>query len=353
MAVDGQIHNPKNNITMKALQIIKEGEAAVKELAAPSAKAGEVLLRIGYVGFCGSDLNTFRGLNPLVKLPIIPGHEIGATVEAVGEGVPDSIKPGMNVTVNPYTSCGHCPACDNRRPNACRDNETLGVQRNGAMAEYIAVPWQKVILAEGLSLKELALVEPMSVGFHAVDRAAVTDSDTVMVIGCGMIGVGAIVRASLRGATVIAADVDDTKLELARKLGATHTINTATQEIHTEIMSVTDGRGCDVVIEAVGRPETYNAAIAEVAFTGRVVYIGYAKERVSFDTSCFVKKELDIRGSRNAMPDDFKAVIKYLQRGVCPVGSLISGVVKPEKAREALKAWSGNPGRVFRILVEL
>ena len=337
---------------MKVLQIIKEGEAAVGEQATPVLNDGEVLLRVGFVGFCGSDLNTFRGLNPLVKLPVIPGHEIGATVEAVGKGVPENIKPGMNVTVNPYTNCGHCPACDNRRPNACRDNETLGVQRDGAMAEYIAVPWQKVIMAEGLSLKELALVEPMSVGFHAVSRAAVTDSDTVMVIGCGMIGIGAIVRASLRGAKVIAADVDDIKLELARKLGAAYTINTATRNIHEEVMGMTDGRGCDVVIEAVGRPETYNAAISEAAFTGRVVYIGYAKERISFDTSYFVKKELDIRGSRNAMPDDFKAVIKYLQRRECSVESLISGIVKPEEAQAALEAWQCSPGKVFRILVE-
>lgn len=337
---------------MKVLQIIKEGEAAVVELANPVPNDGEVLLRVGFVGFCGSDLNTFRGLNPLVKLPVIPGHEIGATVEAVGKEVPANIKPGMNVTVNPYTNCGHCPACDNRRPNACRDNETLGVQRDGAMAEYIVVPWQKVIMAEGLSLQELALVEPMSVGFHAVSRASVTDSDTVMVIGCGMIGIGAIVRASLRGAKVIAADVDDSKLELARKLGAAYTINTATRNMHEEVMGITGGRGCDVVIEAVGRPETYNAAISEVAFTGRVVYIGYAKERISFDTSYFVKKELDIRGSRNAMPDDFRAVIKYLQRRECPVESLISGVVKPEEAQAALEAWRCSPGKVFRILVE-
>lgn len=337
---------------MKALWIIKEGEAAVEEIAQPSPGVGEVLLRVGYVGFCGSDLNTFRGLNPLVKLPIIPGHEIGATVEKVGEEVPEYIQPGTNVTVNPYTNCGHCPACDNHRSNACRDNETLGVQRNGAMAEYIVVPWQKVILAEGLSLKELALVEPMSVGFHAVDRAVVKDNDVVMVIGCGMIGIGAIVRASLRGATVIAADVDDTKLALARELGATHTINTVTQDIHAEVMPLTQDRGCDAVIEAVGRPETYNAAISEVAFTGRVVYIGYAKEQIAFDTSCFVKKELDIRGSRNAMPDDFKAVIRYLQRGKCPIDRLISGVAKPEKAQEVLEAWNRCPGKVFRILVE-
>lgn len=337
---------------MKAVQIINEGKAIVADVEKPEVGYGQVLLKIGYVGFCGSDLNTYRGFNPLVKLPIIPGHEIGATVEAVGEGVPDNIRPGMTATVNPYTNCGHCPACDNRRPNACEHNETLGVQRNGAMTEYIVVPWEKVIAAEGISVRDFALVEPMSVGFHAVDRGAVTDTDTVMVIGCGMIGVGAIVRAALRGAKVIAVDIDDEKLALAGELGASHTINSAKDDVHARISEITGGIGCDVVIEAVGRPETYNAAISEVAFTGRVVYIGYAKERISFDTSYFVKKELDIRGSRNAMPADFKAVIKYMQRGTCPVERLISRVVLPEEADEALATWGADPGKVFRILVK-
>lgn len=323
------------------------------DLPKPSLQPGHVLLKVEYVGFCGSDLNTYRGLNPLVKMPIIPGHEIGAIVEAVADDVPDSIKPGMAATVNPYTNCGHCPACSNRRANACEHNETLGVQRNGAMAEYICVPWQKVIVVDGLSPRELAMVEPMSVGFHAVDRAQVSDIDTVMVIGCGMIGLGAIVRAALRGARVVAVDVDDEKLQLARSLGAQETINSVAEDMHQRVAEITGGCGCDVIIEAVGRPETYNAAISEVAFTGRVVYIGYAKERISFDTSYFVKKELDIRGSRNAMPSDFKAVINYLRRGACPLDKLISRIVAPEQVSEALATWSQAPGKVFRILVQL
>jgi len=337
---------------MKAFQITGTGKAAVAEIEKPAAGEGEVLLKIGYVGFCGSDLNTFRGLNPLVKLPVIPGHEIGATVVAVGTDVPCGIKVGMAATVNPYTNCGHCPACDSMRPNACENNETLGVQRDGAMCEYIAVPWQKGIVDDTLSVKTLALVEPMSVGFHAVNRGAVTDIDTVMVIGCGMIGVGAIVRAALRGARVIAVDVDDEKLALAKELGATDTINSAAADVHKRVAEITGNRGCNVIIEAVGRPETYNTAISEAAFTGRVVYIGYAKENVSFNTSFFVKKELDIRGSRNAMPADFKAVMKYLKKGTCPTERLISGVVKPEAAYNALVEWNSAPGKVFRILVE-
>ena len=184
-----------------------------------------------------------------------------------------------------------CASCRNSRVNACQHNETLGVQRNGAMREYIVLPWEKVIPAEQLTPRTCALIEPMSVGFHAVNRAQVTDIDVVMVIGCGMVGMGAIVRSALRGATVIAADIDDEKLELAKQMGATYTINTKTEDVHARLLEITSGFGPDVVIEAVGSPMTYQMAVDEVAFTGRVICIGYAKTEVSFQTKFFVQKQ--------------------------------------------------------------
>ncbi len=337
---------------MKAVQIVEPGNVRVENIQKPDCGNGEVLLRIKYVGFCGSDLNTYLGRNPMVQLPVIPGHEIGAVIEETGNGVPETLRPGMVVTVNPYTNCGKCASCRNRRVNACEHNETLGVQRNGAMTEYVVLPWQKVIPADGISVRDCALIEPMSVGFHAVARGQVTDGDTVMVIGCGMIGLGAVVRASLRGATVIAVDLDDEKLQLAREIGADYTINSRTEDVHARLNELTEGLGPDVVIEAVGSPATYVMAVDEVGFTGRVVCIGYAKTEVAFQTKYFVQKELDIRGSRNALPEDFRAVIKYLRHGACPKERLISCVVMPEKAGDALKNWSEQPGKVFRILVE-
>lgn len=318
----------------------------------PQVGTGEVLVKICYVGFCGSDLNTYLGRNPMVKLPVIPGHEVGAVVEAVGEGVPETLRAGMAVTLNPYTNCGKCAACRNGRVNACQYNETLGVQRDGVMAQYAVVPWQKVIPAEGLSAQECALIEPMSVGFHAVSRACVEDTDTVMVIGCGMVGLGAVVRAALRGATVIAVDLDDDKLALAQRVGAAHVVNSAKENVHERVAALTDGLGADVVIEAVGSPATYVMAVDEVAFTGRVVCIGYAKSEVAFQTKLFVQKELDIRGSRNALPADFRAVIRYMQSGHFPSESFISRIVAPADAADALNRWAEAPGKVFRILVE-
>ena len=338
---------------MKAIQISHSQELNIIDIEKPQAPAkGEILLRLSYVGFCGSDINTFMGRNSMALNPVIPGHEVGAVIEAVGEGVPEGLKPGMTVTCNPYTNCGKCASCRNQRVNACQHNETLGVQRNGAMREYITLPWEKVIPAGLLDTKTCALVEPMSVGFHAVSRAQVTDIDVVLVIGCGMVGMGAVVRSAMRGATVVAADIDDEKLALAHQMGASYTINTKTENVHQRLLEMTSGFGPDVVIEAVGSTPTYQMAVDEVAFTGRVVCIGYAKSEVSFQTKYFVQKELDIRGSRNAQPSDFRAVIHYLERGTCPTDKLITKVIRPEEALDTMRWWSENPGKVFRILVD-
>lgn len=337
---------------MKAIQITEPSIMKVVDMEKPCVGAGEVMVKLHYVGFCGSDLNTFLGRNPMVKLPVIPGHEVGAVIEAVGEGVPEELKTGMSVTLNPYTNCGKCAACRNGRVNACQFNETLGVQRSGVMTEYAVVPWQKIIPAEGISPRDCALIEPMSVGFHAVSRAGVEDNETVLVIGCGMVGLGAVVRAALRGATVIALDLDDDKLALAKQVGATYVINSLKEDVHERVLQLTQGLGADVVIEAVGSPATYVMAVNEVSFTGRVVCIGYAKSEVSFQTKLFVQKELDIRGSRNATPSDFRSVIHYMKTTDFPAESFISRIVTPDEAADAIQQWADAPAKVFRILVK-
>jgi threonine dehydrogenase-like Zn-dependent dehydrogenase len=219
------------------------------------------------------------------------------------------------------------------------------------MCEYLVVPWEKIIADDEIDVSTLALVEPMSVGFHAVSRAEVADTDTVMVIGCGMVGMGAIVRSVIRGACVIAVDVDDEKLKIAKILGAGYGINSKSEKVHERLSEITQNMGADVIIEAVGSPITYRMAVDEVAFTGRVICIGYAKSEVAFDTKYFVSKELDIRGSRNALPEDFRAVVQYFKRNNISE-TFISAVYPPEKAGEALEYWATNPGKVFRILIE-
>ena len=338
---------------MQALQITAPREARLVDIAPPQPKPGEVLLRVQRVGYCGSDLSSFEGRNPLVSYPRIPGHEIGATIEAAGDGVPPEWAVGQAVTVVPYSNCGHCSSCRRGRAYACRSNQTMGVQRDGAMAPYIAVPWEKLISVAGLGVRELSLVEPLTVGFHAIARGEVTTQDVVAVFGCGLIGLGAIAGAAERGATVVAIDLDDAKLDLARRIGARHTINARSGPLHESLQALTNGEGPDVCVEAVGHPSTYRQAVEEVAFTGRVVCIGYAKEEVAFATRLFVQKELDIRGSRNAAPEDFRRVAAYLARGNFPYERIFTREVPLGEAGQALAQWSADPAKVTKISVLL
>ena len=338
---------------MKAFRIIEPGKTEIVDIPKPVAGAGDVLLRVHTVGYCGSDLTSFRGMNPMVKYPRIPGHEIAGVIEACGAEVPAEWVAGLEVTVSPYTSCGVCSACRQKRFNCCRDNQTLGVQRDGAITEYIAVPWQKLFRAPKLSLRDLALVEPLTVGFHAADRGRAAASDTVLVFGCGAIGLGAIAGAAFRGARVIAVDIDDVKLQLARKCGASETINSATTPLHERLQQLTGNHGPEVIIEAAGLPQTFRAAVEEVCFAGRVVYIGYAKKPVEYETKYFVQKELDIMGSRNATPADFQNVIRLLESGKFPTDEIVTLTVPLAEAGAALEKWSADPAKVTKILVTI
>jgi len=338
---------------MQALYIHSPGYAATGYADAPSPGPSEVLLKVRMVGLCGSDLNSYRGRNPLVSYPRIPGHEISAEVAALGSAVPsDKFPIGSPVTLSPYSSCGKCPSCRRGRFNACQFNQTLGVQRDGALTESIAVPWTKLLTAPGLSTRELCLVEPLTVGYHATSRGRVTNSDTVLVLGCGTVGLGAIAAAQHKGARVLAVDVDEQKLSLARRAGASETIHASHDNVPARVAQLTDG-GPDVVVEAIGLPETFRNAVELVAFTGRVVYIGYAKESVAYDTRLFVQKELDILGSRNATEADFAGVIEVLGKHTFPLDDIVSQVIPLADAPAALKAWEQNPAAISKILVEV
>ncbi len=214
------------------------------------------------------------------------------------------------------------------------------------------MPAEKLYAAK-LTPKELCLVEPLTVGFHAVARGRVTADDTVAVFGCGGVGLGAVAASSSRGGTTICIDVDDEKLELAQLTGGAYSINTSREPLHERLQEITEGWGPDVVIEAIGTQATFRSAVEEVAFTGRVVYIGYAKEPVTYETRMFVQKELDILGSRNAQPEDFQTVIELLEARKFPVQQAVSLVVSLEEAPQALHSWSENPSRFKKILVAL
>jgi len=340
---------------VKAFQIAEPGRTRMIEIdesAAPGA--GEVLVKVAVVGLCGTDLNTFRGRNPLVSYPRVPGHEMSGIVEACGPDVASALAPGTPVFAIPYNPCGACFPCRKGRSNVCRDMKTLGVQREGAATERIVLRADKVMTRAGLSLRDMALVEPLSVGFHAAARARIAGGETVAVYGCGMVGLGAIAGAARRGASVVAVDVDDAKLALAVRAGAVRGVNARTSDGHAAVSALNDGEGPEVVIEAVGAPETFRAAVDVVAFAGRVVFIGYTPEDVACRTKYFVQKELDLMGSRNATPPDFETVAAMLAEDArFPREALVSRVVELEDAGKALAEWSADPSSVTKIHVRI
>jgi len=336
---------------MKALSIDAVQACSMHDVPEPAPGPGEVLLNIRHVGLCGSDLATFTGLNPLVSLPRIPGHEIGAEILAVGADVSAEYAVGARVIVVPYTACGTCSSCRAGRVNACRYNRTLGVQQDGGLSERFVLPYGKLILNEVLAPRHLALVEPLSVGFHAVARGRITAADTVVVLGCGMIGMGAVMGAVAQGARVIAVDMGD-KTALARRYGAAHSIDAGAEDVAARVNALTDGHGADVVIEAVGLPATFTQAVDLACFSGRIVYIGYSKAPVTYDTKFFNLKELDIMGSRNALPADFHAVIRYMEELTTPPDDLITRTFVFDQAAEALPYWVANRAETLKIIIE-
>ncbi|WP_438011574.1 zinc-binding alcohol dehydrogenase family protein [Sorangium sp. So ce321] len=334
---------------MKALTITGPSAAQVTQIHEPEPAHDEVLIRVRRVGLCGSDLNTFLGKNPMVTYPRVLGHEVAGTIVELGSGVEADWRVGTDVTFTPYTACGVCPSCRAGRRNACRDNKTMGVQRDGALTELVAVPYQKLFTSRKLNLTELALVEPFSVGFHAAARGRVEAEETVLVMGCGGVGLGAIAGAVSRGARVIALDTQDEKLALARALGAREAV-LAGADARERVMELTNGDGPDVVIEAVGATATYRNAVEWVKFCGRVVYIGYGKEPVSYETKLFVMKELDILGSRNCL-GEFSDVIAFFERRTFDPNLLISRSIPIEGVPDALAGWAADPGRTSKIMV--
>ena len=303
------------------------------------------------MGLCGTDLSSFLGKNPLVSYPRVIGHEIAGVIESLGPGVA-GWAPGTRVAVSPYKNCGACPACRAHRPNACRNNQTLGVQRDGALAERAVVSARRLYTSPVLTLEHLALVEPFSVGMHAVGRARVTGDDTVLVIGCGGVGTGAVAGAAGRGARVIAFDVSDAKRALALRMGASAAVDPSAADAAGQIAALTGGDGPSVVIEAVGSAETYRFALDVVASCGRIACLGWVKGDVALEARQLVAKEVDLVGSRNAL-DEFAEVIALFESGRVDPLEAVTDRVTLDDVPQVLARWGSNPSSVGKVLVSV
>ena len=336
--------------TMRAVAIEAPGAASVVERPVPVPGPDEALVRVARVGLCGTDLGTYLGKNPLVSYPRVIGHEVAGIVERPAGGAAGPAA-GMAVAVSPYKHCGRCPACRAGRPNACRDNQTLGVQREGALADYVAVPVSRLDTSASLGLDALALVEPFSVGMHAVGRARVTGDDTVLVIGCGGVGAGAVAGAAGRGARVIALDLDAGKRALARRLGAAADVAGGADALE-RVLALTSGDGPSVVIEAVGSPATYRLALEAVASCGRIACLGWVRGDVALEARHLVAKEVDMVGSRNSM-GEFDEVIALFESGRVDPLQVVTDRIGMDGVPGALARWAANPPAVGKVLVSV
>ena len=337
---------------MKAIVISNPNEIEIREVPMPEVKEGEALLKVKYVGICGADLASYTGNQPFTTYPRIPGHEFSAEIVEIPEN-DKGLKAGDIVTCNPYFNCTECYSCQRGFVNCCTDNQTMGVQRDGAFCEYIAMPVERIYKGKGLSAKELALIEPFSISQHAVSRAEIKDTDNVLVIGAGPIGLFALLAAKQKCNKIAVADILNNRLTLAAEYGADAVVNTKEKSLGEFTAEFTNGNGFDVCIEACGAPETFLGCIESAAFAGNIILIGNGKRETTFNHSVLLKKELNIHGSRNALKDDFINNIDLVASGKADVMKMVSGVYEMNDAIDAFEALKNNNGTLAKLLIKI
>ena len=337
---------------MKAIVIPNPNEIEIREVPMPEVKEGEALLKVRYVGICGADVASFTGNQPFTTYPRIPGHEFSAEIVEIPEN-DKGLKAGDIVTCNPYFNCGGCYSCERGFVNCCTDNQTMGVQSDGAFCEYISMPVERIYEGKGLSAEELALIEPFSISQHAVSRCEINETDNVLVIGAGPIGLFALLAAKAKCKNIVVADILDNRLDLAKEYGAAAVVNTKAESLEEFTNKFTDGKGFDVCIEACGAPETFLGCIDSCAFAGNIVLIGNGKRETSFVHSILLKKELNVYGSRNALKEDFINNIDLVASKECDVMKMVSRVYDMENALDAFKALANNDGTLAKILIKI
>lgn len=336
---------------MKAIQITTPGVINLIDKGIPVANDGEALLKVKYCGICGADVASYTGNQPFTTYPRIPGHEFSAEIVSVPEN-DKGLKAGDIITCNPYFNCGGCYACKRGIVNACYDNQTMGVQRDGSFQEYITMPVERLIDGKGLSAKELALIEPFSISCHALSRAEVKEGDNLLIMGAGPIGLFAMIKAKAMGARVMIADMLESRLNLAREYGADMIVNVKEKDLHKSAIEFTNGNGFDVCVEACGAPETFLSCIDEASHGANIILIGNGKRNTDFLHSIILKKELNIFGSRNAFTKDFEELIDLVASGKVDVMKMVSDIYKKEDAQEAFESLKNNDGSLCKLLIE-
>ena len=335
---------------MKAVSIESPFKIAIRDVPMPEPQKNEALLQVLYCGICGADVASYTGNQPFTTYPRIPGHEFSARIVTIPDNN-QGLHAGDLVTCNPYFNCGSCYACQKGLVNACRDNQTMGVQRDGAFCEYIAMPVNRIIPGSGLSARQLALIEPFAISQHALSRCPVRPGDRVLVIGAGPIGLFALQAARAKGAVVTVCDILQGRLEKAKAFGAKAVVCACDPDAEEQLARQTDGNGFDVCVEACGRSETFLKCIEQACQGANVILIGNGKTETTFLHSILLKKELNVFGSRNAYTRDFENLIALAGKGNIPLGQMISAEYGFLDAASAFDALTHNDGSLEKVLL--
>ena len=298
---------------MKTLTCIRPGAFEYSEIDMPVKEPGKSILKVERIGICGTDLHAFEGTQPFFNYPRILGHELALSiVETKAPG----FLVGEMVTIIPYFNCGHCIACKMGKPNCCVEISVFGVHIDGGMCEYILVPNEALIHGKGLCPDELALIEPLAIGAHAVRRANVQPNENVLIIGAGPIGIGIIEFANIAGANVIVLDINEFRLDFCKKQFSTASIiNSVKENAMERIKELTKSDMPTVVFDATGNLSAINQGINYLAHGGRYVLVGLQKETISISHPEFHKREATLMSSRNATKSDFEQVILSIKDG--------------------------------------
>lgn len=275
---------------------------------------GEALVRVHRIGICGTDYSGFLGKMPFYSYPRIPGHELGVEVVEIGARV-TNVKKGHRCSVEPYMNCQSCHACKRGNSNCCETLQVLGVHTDGGMRPYFIVPARKLHCSEDLTFEQLALVETLGIGCHAVNRGNPKPGENVLVIGAGPIGLSVIEFAKLSGARTIVMDLNQQRLEFCKqKMGIQDTLAITGDGSELETLKDwTDGVLPNVVIDATGSNKSMSYAPNYVGFTGRLVFVGITTAEISFAHPLMHRREMTFMASRNSVPNDFRRIIKLIE----------------------------------------
>jgi 2-desacetyl-2-hydroxyethyl bacteriochlorophyllide A dehydrogenase len=305
------------------------------------------------MGVCGTDLHAFAGNQPFFEYPRILGHELGVEVIAVGAGV-NNVKPGDRCSVEPYINCQKCVACRRGKPNCCADLRVLGVHIDGGMREQLVVPARKLHPSAALSLDQLALVETLGIGCHAVERAGLEEGEFALVIGAGPIGLAVMQFAVERGAKVIALDVNAGRLDFCRRqLGVPLAINGAAEAPLEALRRLTGGDLPTSVFDATGSRASMSSAFAYPAPGGRLVFVGLFQGDVTFSDPEFHRRELALMGSRNAQAADFTRIIGLIEAGRIDTAPWITHRAPLAGAADEFPAWVRPETGVIKAMIEI